>query len=222
MNINWTIVIIGFILAKILSLILGIFTGIGGSIGTIIFGGYTGLILATIIVGYYIDGDQMNGVAHGALIGLVGAIIGVIFGILSLTQLLFSGSVLFIITVVFNLIFGLIVSVILGGIGGAIGVYLRDPSQINFDIRDLNRDNVVKTGKMSLKLVETNLNEFIPKKSTNNEKGYLVCKKCGGYYQLQSNESPDDFSNTCECGGKIKYFKNINDFSTESEDLTRF
>jgi len=35
--------------------------------------------------------------------------------------------------------------------------------------------------------------------------GYLICDKCGGYYKLQSGESPDDFSRECECGGKLAY-----------------
>lgn len=34
---------------------------------------------------------------------------------------------------------------------------------------------------------------------------YLECNKCGGYYELQEGESPDNFSDTCECGGKLKY-----------------
>jgi hypothetical protein len=34
--------------------------------------------------------------------------------------------------------------------------------------------------------------------------GYLICKKCGGYYELQPGESPDDFGN-CECGGEFIY-----------------
>lgn len=33
---------------------------------------------------------------------------------------------------------------------------------------------------------------------------YLVCDNCGGYYQLQEGESPDDFT-SCECGGKLTY-----------------
>lgn len=37
---------------------------------------------------------------------------------------------------------------------------------------------------------------------------YLVCEKCGGYYELQSGESPEDFQE-CECGGKLKYSKKI-------------
>ncbi|WP_321421080.1 hypothetical protein [uncultured Methanobacterium sp.] len=35
--------------------------------------------------------------------------------------------------------------------------------------------------------------------------GYLVCNKCGGYYELKDGESPDDFDLTCECGGTLEY-----------------
>jgi len=34
---------------------------------------------------------------------------------------------------------------------------------------------------------------------------FLICNKCGGYYELQEGESPDDFSDECECGGNLKY-----------------
>jgi ribosomal protein L37E len=34
---------------------------------------------------------------------------------------------------------------------------------------------------------------------------YLVCNQCGGYYELQPGESPDDFGDICECGGNLKY-----------------
>lgn len=40
--------------------------------------------------------------------------------------------------------------------------------------------------------------------------GSLVCKKCGGYYELQYGESPDDFTGKCECGGTLKYLENPN------------
>jgi hypothetical protein len=36
---------------------------------------------------------------------------------------------------------------------------------------------------------------------------FLVCEKCGGYYQLQKGESPDDFE-SCLCGGKLTYTEN--------------
>lgn len=38
---------------------------------------------------------------------------------------------------------------------------------------------------------------------------YIVCDKCGGYYQLQPGESPDDFSEECECGGNLEYKKEL-------------
>lgn len=32
---------------------------------------------------------------------------------------------------------------------------------------------------------------------------YLVCNKCGGYYELQPGESLKDFETKCECGGHL-------------------
>jgi len=34
--------------------------------------------------------------------------------------------------------------------------------------------------------------------------GYLECENCGGYYELQVGESPEDFEK-CQCGGNLKY-----------------
>lgn len=34
--------------------------------------------------------------------------------------------------------------------------------------------------------------------------GYLICKDCGGYYELQPGENPEDFEE-CQCGGKLQY-----------------
>ncbi|MDP3014441.1 MAG: hypothetical protein Q8M92_09380, partial [Candidatus Subteraquimicrobiales bacterium] len=39
--------------------------------------------------------------------------------------------------------------------------------------------------------------------------GYLVCDKCKGYYELQEGENPSDYDLDCDCGGKIRYSKNI-------------
>ena len=38
--------------------------------------------------------------------------------------------------------------------------------------------------------------------------GYLKCNQCGGYYELQKGESPEDFEK-CECGGELKHTKKI-------------
>ena len=69
------------------------------------------------------------------------------------------------------------------GLIGGIGGHIR------FEIRRF-KDN--KTGR----------------NSENN--GYLVCEKCGGYYKLQSGESPEFFEK-CQCGGKLDYYKNIDE-----------
>ncbi len=34
---------------------------------------------------------------------------------------------------------------------------------------------------------------------------YLVCDTCGGYYQLDDDEEPEDFSDECQCGGRLEY-----------------
>ena len=51
-------------------------------------------------------------------------------------------------------------------------------------------------------------NEEISQKLRNKREGkslnsYLVCNKCGGYYELQPEESPKDFNLECECGGHL-------------------
>ncbi|MEL7669473.1 hypothetical protein [Methanobacterium sp.] len=51
-------------------------------------------------------------------------------------------------------------------------------------------------------------NEEITKRLKNRREGkvingYLVCNKCGGYYELQPGESSDDFDTECECGGQL-------------------
>jgi uncharacterized membrane-anchored protein YhcB (DUF1043 family) len=49
--------------------------------------------------------------------------------------------------------------------------------------------------------------------------GYLVCKNCGGYYQLQKEEDPEDFD-TCMCGGHLSYHKDNESFKNNySSDL---
>jgi hypothetical protein len=40
---------------------------------------------------------------------------------------------------------------------------------------------------------------------------YLVCDRCGGYYELQAGESPEDFSDKCECGGHLSYVEDLNE-----------
>lgn len=39
---------------------------------------------------------------------------------------------------------------------------------------------------------------------------YLVCEKCGGYYELQEGESLDKFSE-CQCGGSLTYVDSVDE-----------
>ena len=38
--------------------------------------------------------------------------------------------------------------------------------------------------------------------------GYLLCKKCHGYYHLQDDEAKEDFM-SCECGGELEFYENL-------------
>jgi rRNA maturation endonuclease Nob1 len=55
------------------------------------------------------------------------------------------------------------------------------------------------------------INEKLRKKREEREfkPGYLVCDSCGGYYELQTGETPDDFSDECECGGKLGHYHDL-------------
>lgn len=54
-------------------------------------------------------------------------------------------------------------------------------------------------------------------KGKKSKEGYLVCEECGGYYELKTGESPQDFA-ACECGGKLKHQKK---FEIPSEDTNK-
>lgn len=58
---------------------------------------------------------------------------------------------------------------------------------------------------------DTSLKEIIASSAQiDKSNGYLICESCKGYYKLQKNESPEDFSN-CECGGFLIFRESIND-----------
>ena len=42
---------------------------------------------------------------------------------------------------------------------------------------------------------------------TTDGNGYLVCNRCGSYYELNEEEFPEDYDNECDCGGKLEYKK---------------
>ena len=47
---------------------------------------------------------------------------------------------------------------------------------------------------------------------------YLICDTCESYYELQPGESPDDFTDKCECGGNLHYCDSLNkDYITHNK-----
>ena len=47
---------------------------------------------------------------------------------------------------------------------------------------------------------------------------YLICENCGGYYELQEGEKAEDFSDECECGGKLVYTESLSGSHAETEN----
>jgi hypothetical protein len=77
----------------------------------------------------------------------------------------------------------------------------------------INKEDVIIGFKTYLKLLNTDVTKYktrnIPDIRDHVGEGYLVCDKCHEYYKLQPGESPDDFTDECECGGKLRYYKDI-------------
>jgi len=48
--------------------------------------------------------------------------------------------------------------------------------------------------------------------------GYLECEKCGLQYELKDNESAEDFSDECDCGGKFVYRESLENPQKEQID----
>ena len=71
-------------------------------------------------------------------------------------------------------------------------------------------NNLNKLGESANNISKPSNNSRImkPKKKIDNN-GYLICDKCNGYYELKQGEAPDDFSDECECGGKLKHQKSL-------------
>lgn len=49
--------------------------------------------------------------------------------------------------------------------------------------------------------------------------GYLVCKDCGDYYELQPGEFPKNL-HKCQCGGELIYKKHLNNYTDDFNNLS--
>lgn len=50
--------------------------------------------------------------------------------------------------------------------------------------------------------------------------GYLICDKCGGYYELLGVESPGDFD-SCQCGGNLLYTEDVYHYIENQKRIIR-
>ncbi|MCC7560646.1 MAG: hypothetical protein KO318_09515 [Methanobacterium sp.] len=76
----------------------------------------------------------------------------------------------------------------------------------------INQNDVIMGYKTYFKLIKTDITNYestLKSEADIVDNGYLVCDKCFEYYKLQPGESSDDFIDECECGGKLKYFRNL-------------
>lgn len=110
-----------------------------------------------------------------------GSISGAIAGIVYMLFIIFFESGMPILDISTILI--VIICILFGGLGAVAGVFIRK----------------------LIKRIRTKKSESEPIKKGD---GYLICDKCGGYYELKPGESPSDFVE-CECGGELKYSDEI-------------
>jgi len=113
--INWKTILIGSLLAVILNLFFSLVVPLGG---------FVGLIIATIYVGYKVGGEYRNGINHGAIVGVISTLIIEILNLILTDpiqlEIIIGGEVDAFITA---LLLGIIVMGIIGAIGGFIGAF---------------------------------------------------------------------------------------------------
>ncbi|KAF5086460.1 hypothetical protein [Methanobacterium aggregans] len=90
--------------------------------------------------------------------------------------------------------------------------FLTACNAVNGNRLGMRTEDVIKAYKTFFKLIKTDVTEYkaIPNliEDLDDHGPYLVCKKCGAYYQFPYGESIDEYSDICECGGKLKYLGN--------------
>lgn len=99
-------------------------------------------------------------------------------------------------------------------------LFLGACSAISDNRLEINKYDVVCAYKTYFKLLKTDITVYkadpdlaresgFEISSDNSHEVYLVCSECGAYYQIPEGESPDDYSDTCECGVKLEYLESL-------------
>jgi hypothetical protein len=74
---------------------------------------------------------------------------------------------------------------------------------------------VVSAYKILFKLIRTDITDLVNKKEYN---GLLICTTCDGYYNLEEDETPDDFVQ-CSCGGTLTYVKSLEEIKDHESTI---
>jgi len=111
-------------------------------------------------------------------------------------------------------IYGITITIRFGGLSvveSSFLLLLAACSALKKNKTKIDQEDVLRAYITYFKLIETDITKFETQPDFNDPKGYLICENCGGYYQLQSEESPDDFDDKCECGGHLQYVASLKD-----------
>lgn len=88
-------------------------------------------------------------------------------------------------------------------------------SAVNNGRLEIEAEDVIIAYKTLFKLIKTDVTKYkaIPERihGLSRHDEFLVCQKCGGYYQLEPGESMDDFECLCNCGGRLEYKTTLED-----------
>lgn len=95
-------------------------------------------------------------------------------------------------------------------------------SAVNDGRLEIEAGDVVMAYRTFFKLIKTDVTKYkaIPERVQGMKEygGCLVCQDCGGYYQLQPGEFPEDFDR-CQCGGKLEYYDDIDHSSKRGKKI---
>lgn len=93
-------------------------------------------------------------------------------------------------------------------------LFLSGCSAVNDNRSNIDENDIINAYKTHYKILTTDLFKLVDKlweeRSKKENYGYLVCEKCNQYYKLLPGESPEDFTDKCECGGKLEHYEDIN------------
>lgn len=78
-------------------------------------------------------------------------------------------------------------------------------SAVNKERIYITTTDILTAYKTLFKIIRTDISNFVNKKEY---KGLLICPMCNGYYNLEEDETPDDFVQ-CSCGGTLNYVQSL-------------